>query len=124
MATTNSPTLPRIAVVADIGGTNARFAIADLRTLQLFSSASFRCAEFASLQTVAAAYLDPVAERPVAAAFAFAAPVLGERVEFTNSSWSFELEELQRSLGVQNLLVPTISRRCPWPAKAAMPLSP
>jgi glucokinase len=105
MATTDSPTLPRIAVVADIGGTNARFAIADLGTLQLSSSASFRCAEFASLQTVAAAYLDAVAERPVAAAFAVAAPVLGERVQFTNSSWSFELEELQRSLGVQNLLV-------------------
>jgi glucokinase len=103
------PTTPRLcprkALVADIGGTNARFAIADLGTLQLSSSTSLRCAEFASLQTITETYLDAVAERPVAAAFGVAAPVLGKRVQFTNSSWSFEPEELQSSLGVHNLLV-------------------
>lgn len=105
MATNGSRILPRRALVADIGGTNARFAVADLDFLQLSSSASFRCAEFPSLQAVAAAYLDGVAERPIAAAFAVAAPVLGQRVEFTNSSWSFGVEELRTSLGVDNLLV-------------------
>ena len=43
--------------MADIGGPNARFAIADLVKLQLSNSTSFCCTEFASLQTVAAAYL-------------------------------------------------------------------
>ncbi|MFZ1101542.1 MAG: glucokinase [Hyphomicrobiaceae bacterium] len=51
------------------------------------------------------AYLADISERPTAAALAVAAPVLGERVEFTNSSWSFELEELRTALGVQKLLV-------------------
>jgi glucokinase len=57
------------------------------------------------LQAVAAAYLADVSERPTAAALAVAAPVLGERVQFTNSSWSFGLEELQTALRVQKLLV-------------------
>jgi len=105
MATNGDRTFPRKTLVGDIGGTNARFAIADLGTLQLSSSTSLSCAEFASLQAVAAAYLDVVAERPVAAALAVAAPVLGERVQFTNSSWSFELEELRTSLGVHKLLI-------------------
>ncbi|MFZ1101541.1 MAG: hypothetical protein WAN86_01450 [Hyphomicrobiaceae bacterium] len=41
MATNGSRILLRRALVADIGGTNARFAIADLGTLQLSSPASF-----------------------------------------------------------------------------------
>jgi glucokinase len=103
MATNGS--LPRKARVADIGGTNARFAITDLGTLQLSSSTSPRCAEFASLQAVVTAYLDAVVERLVTAAVAVAAPVLGESVQFTNSSWSFEQQELRTSLAVQSLLV-------------------
>jgi glucokinase len=105
MATNGSQTLPSAALVADIGGTNARFAIADLGTLQLSSRGSFRCAEFPSLQAAAAAYLADFSKRPRAAALAVAAPVLGETVQFTNSSWSFGLEDLRTALGVEKLLV-------------------
>jgi glucokinase len=105
MATNTSSPLPRKALVADIGGTNARFAIADLGTLQLSSRATFRCAEFPSLQAMAAAYLAHVSERPTAAALAVAAPVLGERVQFTNSSWSFGPDDLRAALRVEKLLL-------------------
>lgn len=96
---------PRKALVADIGGTNARLAIADLDTLQLSGSASFRCAEFPSPHALAAAYLDGVAERPVAAAVAVAAPVVGDRVQLTNSPWSFGADELRTAIGFDMLLV-------------------
>jgi glucokinase len=94
-----------IALVADIGGTNARFAVADLRTLKLARSVSFRCLEFPSLQAAAAAYLAELAERPRLAAFAVAAPVFAGSVQFTNSSWSFGLEQLRTALGLHKQLV-------------------
>jgi glucokinase len=105
MAVNYSPILPHRTLVADIGGTNARLAIADLATLQLFNRASFHCAEFPSLQAVVAAYLADLAEPPTAAALAVAAPILGERIQFTNSSWSFDLEDLRAALRVEKLLV-------------------
>ena len=37
------------ALVADIGGTNARFALADLETLELSEIRQFPCAEHASI---------------------------------------------------------------------------
>ena len=91
--------------MADIGGTNARLAIADLDTLRLAGAASFRGAEFPSLHAVASAYLSGIAGRPRVAAVAVAAPVVGEKVRLTNSPWSFEREELRAALGVERLLV-------------------
>jgi glucokinase len=96
---------PRMALVADIGGTNARLAMADLDTLRLTAAAGFRGAEFPSLHAVASSYLDGIAERPLAAAVAVAAPVVGERIRLTNSPWSFGREELRAALGVDRLLV-------------------
>lgn len=91
--------------MADIGGTNARLAVADLDTLEVTGAARFRGAEFPSLQAVASAYLSGAAERPTAAAMAVAAPVAGDRITFTNSPWSFGREELRAALGVDRLLV-------------------
>src|SRR5262245_48934328 len=108
MATDALRTSPRrlhTALVADIGGTNARLAVADLDTLRITGAASFRGAEFPSLHAVAGAYLGGIAERPPAAAVAVAAPVVGRRVSLTNSPWSFEHEELRAVLGVDRLLV-------------------
>jgi glucokinase len=100
---TDSP--PRTALVADIGGTNARLAMADLDTLCVAGAASFRGAEFPSLRAVASAYLERVAERPRAAAVAVAAPVVGDSISLTNSPWSFGCEELRAALGLERLLV-------------------
>lgn len=105
MAIVGTRSAPRTALVADIGGTNARLAIADLDTLRISGAASFRGAEFPSLDAVASAYLGGIAERPTAAAVAVAAPVVGDRVRLTNSPWSFEHEQLRAALGIGRLLV-------------------
>jgi glucokinase len=101
----SAPRKPQTALVADIGGTNARLAIADLGTLKISGAASFRCAEFPSLESVVAAFLGGVAERPAAAAFAVAAPVVGDRVRLTNSPWSFVHDQLRAAIGVDTLLL-------------------
>ena len=95
----------RTALVADIGGTNARLAVADLATLRVSDAASFRCAESPSLQAVVASYLDGRGERPTAAAVAVAAPVVGDTVRLTNSPWSIVHDELRAAIGVETLLL-------------------
>src|SRR5262249_30573888 len=100
-----SPPRPSTALVADIGGTNARLAIADLATLQVSGPASFRCGEFPSLEAVVAEFLKRVPHRPTAAAVAVAAPVVGDTVRLTNSPWSLVHGELRTAIGVDRLLL-------------------
>ncbi|HWE21305.1 MAG TPA: glucokinase [Hyphomicrobiaceae bacterium] len=105
MAIANSDSLLRKVLVADIGGTNARLATADVRSLEVTTARSFRCAEYPSLDAVASAYLNGLPERPRAAAVAVAAPVVGDRVQLTNSPWAFVHEDFRVALGLDSLLV-------------------
>ena len=96
-----------LALVADIGGTNARFALADLDaplpTLQ--HVLSLVAAGFASLQHAAEHYLAQVQQAPRTAAIAVACPVRDDAVRLTNRAWSFSRSELRQSLGLERLLV-------------------
>ncbi|MGC1181306.1 MAG: glucokinase [Methyloceanibacter sp.] len=96
---------PERALVADIGGTNARFAIADLETLRLSEIGHFLCSEHPTLERAACAYLCGLKQRPRHGAIAVAAPVGGEEVKLTNSLWSFAKRELCRATGLDGLLV-------------------
>lgn len=103
-------TYPRL--VADIGGTNARFgwvsgpgaAAAQVRKLAV--------PEFAGPADAARAYLDELRATlganyrpPRHAAMAVATAVVGDRVAFTNSHWSFSCAALQDQLGLDGLQV-------------------
>ncbi len=94
------------ALIADIGGTNARFAMvgADGR---LGRTRVLACADHPGLAEAARAYLE--LERPDPsprhAAIAVASPVLGDRVSMTNRDWSFSIAELQTALGLDGLRV-------------------
>lgn len=99
-------------LVADIGGTNARFALLETGTAELLEARSFGAAEYPDLASAVRAYLASVGmsrgngSRPLrSAAFAVAAPTRGARIEFTNSPWVFERAELQRALGLERLVV-------------------
>jgi glucokinase len=105
MVSEASSSPPRTALVADIGGTNVRFAVADLDTLELANPVSLRREGFPSLEAVAESYLRGVAGRPSAAAIAVAGPVVGETVKLTNAPWSFRRAELKAALGLDELLV-------------------
>lgn len=103
MATT-SPETPRL--IADIGGTNARFALVQGDGIP-YAERTLFCAEYPKLANAITAYLQTLAEpRPSEAALAVAMPVGGDQVTFTNNpQWSFSVEDLRQTLGFERLLL-------------------
>ncbi len=95
----------RLDLIADIGGTNARFALTDSRApeITLQSARSLRNADFASLQHAIEHYLAGQAVQPNRAAIAVASPVASDEIRLTNRAWSFSRSELQSTLGLQAL---------------------
>lgn len=95
---------PRL--LADIGGTYARFAIE--RESGVFeAAASLRCADHADFHAAVRAYLDTLApaDRVEHACVAIANPVEGDRVRMTNYHWQFSIEEMRAQLGFETLVV-------------------
>ena len=84
-----------IALVADIGGTHARFALANLETLEIQNFKKLKVSDYKSLEAATASYLATLPFRPLIAGFAVAGPVGGERISLTNSSWSFTREAMR-----------------------------
>jgi glucokinase len=91
----------RLALVGDIGGTNARFAIADVDALTIAHFAVFPCARFPSLPAVIRSYLDEVPHRPTMASLAIAGPIREGVLQLTNLSWAFTRNELQAATGAE-----------------------
>lgn len=90
-------------VVADIGGTHARFAIAQVgggRVLALDGVETLRTAEHGSLQLAWEAYA-AMAGRPLprAAALSVAGPVDGAAVQLTNNPWVLRPALIPERLG-------------------------
>lgn len=82
---------PVEVVAVDIGGTHARFAIAEVakgQVLALGPETVLKTAEHASFQTAWEAFASHVGrELPRAAGIAVACPVRGEVLELTNNPW-------------------------------------
>lgn len=112
-----------LALIADIGGTNARFALTDLSAPQpaLLQSRALCNAEFASLQHAAEHYLDGIGVRPRRAAIAVASPVAADEIRLTNRAWSFSRSELQRTLGLDELRVLNDFGAVAWAIPALAP---
>ncbi len=86
-------------LVVDVGGTNARFALAD-GSGQLSSEAGYRTADFASFAACLDAYLGSLGgEKPVCCAIAAAGPVADGRVTLTNAAWIVERAATSERLG-------------------------
>lgn len=97
-------------LVADIGGTNARFALARRGAAErpeLAAVQQVATAEFASLKDAAEAYLQqqPSGARPQRAVFAVASAITGDAIKITNNPWSFSIRQLAADLGVQLELI-------------------
>ena len=90
-------------LVGDIGGTNARFAIAESGTPP-YNARKLPVAHYPGLVEAAEDYLSgaPVVDEAV---LGVAAPVLGDEVTFTNSAWRFSIADARRRLGLRKLVV-------------------
>lgn len=93
------------ALIGDIGGTNARFALTDLAAPgpQILHEETFTDAGFGSLGDAARHYLDTLGAKPKRASLAVAAPIEPDEIELTNRGWSFRRHELQDRLGLDEL---------------------
>lgn len=99
-----TPDLSGARLLADIGGTHARFAwqagpgasITDVQVLP--------CAGYATLPDAIRAYLGGLSRgAPGAAAMAIATPVTGDQVRMTNHHWAFSQAALKAELGFRTL---------------------
>jgi glucokinase len=97
--------LSGLRVIGDIGGTNARFALAE--NGQYGELRHVEVGRYPSLHAALTDYLGslPGTRRPTAAALDIAGPVFGDVVGLTNAGWRFSIAELKQSLGLSSLKV-------------------
>jgi len=94
-------------LVADIGGTNARFALVDQGTQSPHSEASLPSSDYADLAEAIETYMQgmPTDRWPKSACIAIAAPTYRDRISFANLHWEFSVEETRRRLGLDRLVM-------------------
>lgn len=89
-----------LALVGDIGGTNARFGLARPGTAGVESIREYHVADFPRCTDAIAAYLKAVGHKPPPrAAIAVAGPVIDGAIDFTNSDWVLSEADL-RGMGM------------------------
>ena len=95
---------PRL--IADIGGTNARFAL--VRGESIDDECVLPCADYPTLVAAVKHYMKTVgassaATRPREAAFAIASPITSDHIRMTNHVWQFSAAATRRELGLDRL---------------------
>lgn len=96
-------------VALDIGGTNARFALASFSAdgaISLGEPETLRTSDYASLKTAWEEFERRAGgDIPRAAAIAIAGPVTGDTVRMTNNSWVLHTGKLDEQLGLDRVCV-------------------
>ena len=94
-------------LLADIGGTNARFALGELdgeaTGLRDGSVREFAVADFPSLPDTAKHYLAAVGAQPTHAVIAVAGRVDGDEARITNHPWVISGARVRQTLGLHDL---------------------
>lgn len=94
--------IDNLTLVADVGGTNTRFALAVRNSLIAGSSVRYSNADFGSFVEVAQSYCASLdGKKPSSICIAIAGPVLADKGELTNGNWAFDTDILVHSLGFE-----------------------
>lgn len=94
------------SLIADIGGTNARFALLEGVQTTPLKMDTLICEDYPSISDTIRAYLDSVSVSKINnAAIAVATTVTQDRLKLTNNSWSFSIEETRKELDLDSLKV-------------------
>jgi glucokinase len=92
-------------IIADIGGTNARFALVDDKS-NISNIEVLACADYKSPADAAQTYLKRIGAAPETGAFAVATPLDGsDNVSMTNHVWAFSINETCKNIGLKRLRV-------------------
>lgn len=91
-------------LIADVGGTNTRCAIARAGGI-LENVEAFRNREFPGLEHVLGSYLGtlPPGQRPAEAILAIAAPIRGDDIHMVNINWTISVPALARRLSLKRV---------------------
>lgn len=95
-------------LIADIGGTNARFALLD--DVGWHDEIVLACADYPDIVAATEHYLGSVgavhgAGRPLEAAMAIAGPITGDIVRLTNHVWQFSAAQIRQRLRWRRLIL-------------------
>jgi len=92
-------------LVADIGGTHARFAL-NTGDDHFSQPQVLTCADYPTLEAAIRHYLiQTQTDSIVSGVFAIATPVSSDWISMTNHHWQFSVEAIRRTLGLETLLV-------------------
>jgi glucokinase len=94
-------------LVADVGGTSSRFALAHAQGghARLERISAIHNDTVPDLETAVAKYLGEAGARPRAATFAIAGPIDGEDIALTNRAWRFRVSEFGKKFGFASFRV-------------------
>ena len=91
-------------LIADIGGTNARFALSTAQAPFFSSAQTLQCADFDAFEQAVEAYLRALKiEKLKGICFAVAGPIDNGRVEFTNNHWKIDCATLSEQYKVNKI---------------------
>lgn len=101
--------MPKIFLIADIGGTNARFALSEsgdsnFKSTSFKSKKTLQCKDYETIDSAVDAYL---LEQDVPAidgiCIAAAGPVINDAIKLTNNHWIIESSALKHRFGVKQI---------------------
>lgn len=93
-------------LLADIGGTNVRFALLAPGSSEPEREQTLLCADYRGLEQATRHYLSQVGVASVSeAAIDVATAITGDLIKLTNSPWAFSIEQTRQQLGLARLLV-------------------
>ena len=96
----------KYALVADIGGTNTRVALADGRQILGETIRRYSNADYPGLETVLRRYIDDEGGvDPIAACVAVAGPVRDGRATMTNLNWTIDRDTLARATKAETVAI-------------------
>jgi len=94
----------RCLLVGDIGGTNARFALATPDRPGFHDALEFQCADFRTADDAISHYLKATnADSPEAVCLAVAGPIIDDSVKITNNHWDISAAETRSDFGIENV---------------------
>lgn len=98
-----SDNFPRL--VADIGGTNARFSL-EVAPYQYEHTKVFACKDYQNLVEAASTYLKSVGVNHVEyAGLALPTPIVGDQIFMVNNPWhTFSIAQTKEALGLKNIV--------------------
>ena len=95
-----------VSLVADIGGTNTRVALAEGRRVLPDTIRRYRNADYPGLETVLRRYIeDEGGVDPAAASVAVAGPVRDGRATMTNLDWTIDKETVARATRAETVAI-------------------